>query len=388
MLALLSVAALTVLVPTLAAPTSGGNIPFTKFAGPVQPDSYIVKLKDGVSKDSHLQSILSNFVAGSSLRYKYDIFNGYAVTLKSRDLDRIRQSKDVAYIAEDGIASIDDFSDHGFELSERSNQGVDVSPRSAATKTKCGAGVEIYHLDSGIYLGHEQFGGRARWGATFGNYSDIDDNGHGTHTAATAVGKTYGQAPEANIIAIKVLNRKGRGQNSDIIGGINWAYNAFKQGSRPAIVTMSISGSPDDAMDEAVRNAIAGGLHFTLSASNSDEDVSNRSPARVPTANTVGAVDGNKEKADFSNYGPLVDVQAPGVNILSAWIGSPDASRRLNGTSMSTPYVAGILAVAISEYGNKSPAELSADLKSHARPVVRGEPEGTTNLLATKWQRG
>ncbi|KAG8704801.1 subtilisin-like serine protease [Ceratobasidium sp. 395] len=385
MLALLSATALAVLIPTLAAPTSGGNIPITKFAGPVQPDSYIVKLKDGVSKDSHLQSILSNFVAGSSLRYKYDIFNGYSVTLKSRDLDRIRQSKDVAYIAEDGIASIDDFSDHGFEVSERSNQGVDVSPRSTATKTNCGAGVEIYHLDSGIYLEHEQFGGRARWGATFGNYSDIDDNGHGTHTAATAVGKTYGQAPEANIIAIKVLNRKGRGQNSDIIGGINWAYNSFKQGSRPAIVTMSISGSPDDAMDEAVRNAIAGGLHFTLSASNSDEDVSNRSPARVPTANTVGAVDDHNEKADFSNYGPLVDVQAPGVNILSAWIGSPDASKRLNGTSMSTPYVAGILAVAISEYGNKSPAELSADLKSHARPIATGEPEGTTNLLATKW---
>ncbi|KAG8783793.1 subtilisin-like serine protease [Ceratobasidium sp. 428] len=334
MLALLSATALAVLIPTLAAPTSGGNIPITKFAGPVQPDSYIVKLKDGVSKDSHLQSILSNFVAGSSLKYKYDIFNGYVVTLKSRDLDFVRRSKDIAYISEDGVASIDNFSDHGFEVSGRSNQRVDASPRSTVAKTNCGAGVDIYSLDSGIYLEHEQFGGRARWGATFGNYSDINDNGHGTHTAATAVGKTYGQAPEANIIA--VLNRKGRGQNSDIIGGINWAYNAFKQGSRPAIVTMSLSGSPDDAMNEAVRNAIAGGLHFTLSASNSDEDVSNRSPARVPTANTVGAVDDNNEKADFSDYGPLVDVQAPGVNILSAWIGSPDASKRLNGTSIGS----------------------------------------------------
>ncbi|KAG9093085.1 subtilisin-like serine protease [Ceratobasidium sp. 392] len=336
MLALLSATTLAALISTLAAPTPGGSIPITKSAGPVQPDSYIVKLKDGISKDSHLQSILSNFAAGSSLRHKYDIFNGYAATLKGRDLDFVRQSKDIAYIAEDGIASIDDFSDHGLEVSGRSDEGVGVSPRSTAARTNCGAGVDIYSLDSGIYLEHKQFGGRARWGATFGNYSDIDDNGHGTHTAATAVGKTYGQAPEANIIAIKVLNRKGRGDNSDIIGGINWAYNAFKQGSRPALVTMSISGIADNAMDEAVKNAIAGGLHFALSASNSDMDVKDRSPARVPTANTVGAVDDNNEKADFSNYGPLIDVQAPGVNILSAWIGSPDASRRLNGTSMST----------------------------------------------------
>ncbi|KAG8759873.1 subtilisin-like serine protease [Ceratobasidium sp. 428] len=385
MLALVSAVTLAVLIPTLAAPTPGVNIPITKSAGPVQPNSYIIKLKNGVSKNSHLQSILSNFVAGSSLRYKYDVFNGYAVMLKGRDVDFLRQSKDITYIAEDRIASIDDFSDHGLEVSERPNQGFDVSPRSVATGTDAGAGVDIYSLDSGIYLDHEQFEGRARWGATFGNYSDIDDNGHGTHTAATAVGKTYGQAPEANVIAIKVLNRKGRGQTSDIIGGINWAYNAFKQGSRPAIATMSLSGIADDATDEAVNNAIAGGLHFTVSASNSDMDMSNLSPAHVPAANTVGAVDDNNEKADFSNYGPLVDVQAPGVNILSAWIGSPDASKRLNGTSQSTPYVAGILAVAISKYGNKSPTDLSADLKSHASPIVTGEPEGTTNLLATKW---
>ncbi|KAG8694143.1 subtilisin-like serine protease [Ceratobasidium sp. 395] len=385
MLALVSAVTLAVLIPTLAAPTPGVNIPITKSAGPVQPNSYIIKLKNGVSKNSHLQSILSNFVAGSSLRYKYDVFNGYAVMLKGRDVDFLRQSKDITYIAEDRIASIDDFSDHGLEVSERPNQGFDVSPRSVATGTDAGAGVDIYSLDSGIYLDHEQFEGRARWGATFENYSDIDDNGHGTHTAATAVGKTYGQAPEANVIAIKVLNRKGRGQTSDIIGGINWAYNAFKQGSRPAIATMSLSGIADDATDEAVNNAIAGGLHFTVSASNSDMDMSNLSPAHVPAANTVGAVDDNNEKADFSNYGPLVDVQAPGVNILSAWIGSPDASKRLNGTSQSTPYVAGILAVAISKYGNKSPADLSADLKSHASPIVTGEPEGTTNLLATKW---
>ncbi|QRV96015.1 cuticle-degrading protease [Ceratobasidium sp. AG-Ba] len=386
MRAFLSATTLALFVPTLAAPTPGASVPITKFAGPVQPNSYIIKLKDGISKDSHLRSILSKFTAGSSLSHKYGaVFNGYSVTLKGKDLDFVRQSKDIAYIAEDGIASVDVLSDYDFETSKRSEHGANASPRSAVAGPDEGQGVDIYSLDSGIFLEHEQFDGRARWGATFGGYPDMDDYGHGTHTAALAVGNTFGQAPGANVIAIKVLNRKGYANTTDIIAGINWAYNAFKNGTRPAIATMSLSQDANAAMDEAVTNAIAGGLHFTVSASNSDMDMKDRSPAHVPAANTVGAVDDNNVKADFSNYGPLVDVQAPGVNILSAWTWEPDATQRKSGTSMSTPFVAGILAVAISKYGNKSPAELSADLKAHARPIVTGEPEGTTNLLATKW---
>jgi hypothetical protein len=66
------------------------------------------KLKDGVSKDAHLNSVLAGFAAGSSLQYKYgDVFNGYAVNLKGKDLDFIRQSKDIEYIEEDGVMTID-----------------------------------------------------------------------------------------------------------------------------------------------------------------------------------------------------------------------------------------------------------------------------------------
>ncbi|QRV81545.1 cuticle-degrading protease [Ceratobasidium sp. AG-Ba] len=253
MRAFLSTTTLALLVPTLAAPTPGASVPITKFAGLVQPNSYIIKLKDGISKDSHLRSILSKFTAGSSLSHKYGaVFNGYSVTLKGKDLDFVRQSKDIAYIAEDGIASVDVLSDYGFETSKRSEQGANASPRSAVAGPDEGQGVDIYSLDSGIFLEHEQFDGRARWGATFGGYPDMDDYGHGTHTAALAVGNTFGQAPGANVIAIKVLNRKGYANTTDIIAGINWAYNAFKNGTRPAIATMSLSQDASAAMDEAV----------------------------------------------------------------------------------------------------------------------------------------
>ncbi|KAG8695067.1 subtilisin-like serine protease [Ceratobasidium sp. 394] len=205
------------------------------------------------------------------------------------------------------------------------------------------------------------------------------------NTAATAVGSTYGQAPSANIIAVKVLSDSGSGSNSDVISGVNYAYNQYRATGRPSIATMSLGGGANSALDSAVSTAISGGLHFTIAAGNSNVDASTTSPARVAAANTVGAVDSSNRKASFSNYGSVVDIQALGVNVLSAWIGGTTATNTISGTSMATPFVAGVLAVAIGEYGNKSPASLTADLKSHARAIVTGEPSGTTNLLATKW---
>lgn len=99
---------------------------------------------------------------------------------------------------------------------------------------------------------------------------------------------------------------------------------------------MSLGGSQNSALDNAVSTAIAGGLHFTIAAGNSNVDASTTSPADVATANTVGAVDSSNKKASFSNYGSIVDIQAPGVNILSAWIGSTTATNTISGTSMAT----------------------------------------------------
>ncbi|KAG8741726.1 subtilisin-like serine protease [Ceratobasidium sp. 414] len=379
MLAFISIAALYALAPVFAAPTS---VPITKHAGPVKANSYIVKLKDGVSVDAHLNSIIFSFVSGSSLQYKYgDVFHGYAINLKGKDLDFLRQSKDVEYITEDGIATIDYMPGDESEAMKRSES--EARPLNA--RATGGAGVDVYGIDTGIYTAHECFGGRARWGATFGGYADADGNGHGTHTAGTAVGAIYGQATEANVIAVKVLSDGGSGTYSDVISGVNYAYQSFKASGRPSIATMSLGGGANNALDSAVNNAISDGLHFTIAAGNSNEDAADTSPARVAAANTVGAVDSSNRKAWFSNYGSILDIHALGVNVLSAWIGNPSATNTISGTSMATPFVAGILAVAIGEYGNKSPADLSADLKSHAREIVTGTPSGTTKLLATKW---
>ncbi|KAF8751539.1 peptidase [Rhizoctonia solani] len=373
----ISAALLAAVLPALAAPTN--NVPISKYAGPVKSNSYIIKLKDGVSTDAHVNKLISAITNGGKVGHKYSAaFHGYSATLQGKDLDLIRQSSDVEYIVEDGIMSIE--YEEGDEASAFVARGAPAA--EGLEKRANGAGVDVYGIDTGIYTAHSSFGGRARWGATFGGYANQDGNGHGTHTAGTAVGASYGVATSANIIAVKVmLSDAGSGTNSDVIAGINWAATQARSSGRPSVANLSLGGGASTAVDSAVSNAISGGLHFAIAAGNSNVDAGSTSPARVAAANTVGAVDSSNRKASFSNYGSVVDVWAPGVNILSAWIGGTTRTNTISGTSMASPRVAGYIAVRIGNSGG-TPATVSSALKAGARAVVTGAPSGTTNLLA------
>lgn len=377
----LAAAAGSVVLTVLATPIS--NIPISKYAGPVKPHSYIIKLKDSARKDSHLVDFFSN-TPGLKITYEYsEVFNGYAAELEGDALEYVTRSREVEYIAEDGVVGLD------YEISEDADGTKPMVESTGqvhmSTRTD-GAGVDIYSLDTGIQINHTSFGGRASWGKTFGGYVDGDYNGHGTHTAATAVGDSYGVATSSHIIAVKVLGDNGLGQWSDVIAGIDYVITQSTQSNRPSIATLSLSGFTYTPVDMAVTAAITKGIHFTVAAGNLGVDASGSSPAHVELANTIGAVDIHHVRAGFSNFGPSVDVWALGVDVTSAWVGpSGTETRVLSGTSMATPFVAGVLAVAIGEYGNKSPVDLSKDLQAHARPVVTGVPNGTTNLLVTQW---
>ncbi|KAG9124214.1 subtilisin-like serine protease [Ceratobasidium sp. 392] len=376
----IAVAAAILVVPALAAPAA---IPITKLAGPTKADSYIIKLKDGVSKDSHIARLLEAIGnLDSKVTYKYDnVLHGYAGILRGPILDYIRRSSEVEYVQADTIYTID-----YFEGDEKlAARVVDLQESNLSRRIGNGAGTNIYGIDTGILTTHSAFGGRASWGATYGGYASKDGNGHGTHTAGTAAGSGYGLATGANIIAVKVCSDSGSCASSDIIAGVNYAVTQGLASGKPSVATMSLGGGADSAIDSAVSNGIAKGVHFTIAAGNSNVNAANTSPARVAAANTIGAVDSSNKKASFSNYGPVLDVWALGVNVKSAWIGSNTASNTISGTSMATPQVAGILAVALGSYGQVTPASLSASLKSHAQAVVTSAPSGTTNLKAVAW---
>jgi subtilisin family serine protease len=108
--------------------------------------------------------------------------------------------------------------------------------------TTAGEGVNVYVIDTGIRITHQEFEGRARWGITTcasKGCPDNDDQGHGTFCAGLVAGKVLGVAKKANVIAIKALNAKGSGTNSDIIAGIEWIINDYKRlGAKPSIINM------------------------------------------------------------------------------------------------------------------------------------------------------
>ncbi|KAF8063398.1 serine protease [Lyophyllum atratum] len=374
-------AAVALAVPAFASPATIHAV--QKFDGQTT-GRYIVKLKDGVAK----ASVIGKLKAKTT--HEWEVINGFASELDDESLAALRANPDVEYISEDGIMhTMTTQTNAPWGLSRLSsstklaNQDTSALTFSYTYDPSAGNGVDIYVVDTGVYTGHSTFGGRARWGATFGGYASADGNGHGTHCAGTAAGSQYGVAKSASIIAVKVLSDSGSGAVSDIVSGLNWVLSSAQSSGRPSIVSMSLGGSASTAMDNAVASLTAGGVHVAVAAGNSNVDAGTTSPARAPSAVTVGASTIADARASFSNYGSVVDIFAPGQNVISSWIGSSTATNNISGTSMATPHIAGLIAYFIGRSGNVSPATMSANIKTLSlKGVLSGIPSGTINDLA------
>ncbi|KAK4960676.1 hypothetical protein LTR28_005032 [Elasticomyces elasticus] len=219
-----------------------------------------------------------------------------------------------------------------------------------------GAGADIYVIDTGIYTAHSVFGGRARMGWSYEPDSS-DEDGHGTHVAGTAAGSVFGVASAANIIGVKALAGDGSGLSSNVIAGIDWVVQQHdarmgQAGFVGSVMSMSLeSSSPVPSINQAITAATQAGIHSCVAAGNSATDACRSSPASTGGTHgpsiAVGAVTIDSAIAPFSNTGACVDVYAPGMAILSAWVGAPYTVNLLDGTSMATPHVTGLVACAI-----------------------------------------
>jgi aqualysin 1 len=251
--------------------------------------------------------------------------------------------------------------------------------------TDRGTGVTAYVIDTGILASHGEFGGRASVGVdTVGDGRNGNDcNGHGTHVAGTLGGATYGVAKNVSIVAVRVLNCSGSGTWSGVIAGIDWVTGNHQAGAR-AVANMSLGGGASSAVDQAVRNSIADGVFYAVSAGNSKQDACRYSPARTAEAATVGATTSSDALASYSNIGSCVDINAPGSSITSAWIGSNSATNTISGTSMASPHVAGAAALYL-EDSAASPQTVRNALAANGSPVVQLSQKavraGTTNRL-------
>jgi subtilisin family serine protease len=241
--------------------------------------------------------------------------------------------------------------------------------------------VSVYVIDTGIYAAHNDFEGRASVGTdTIGDGKNgVDCHGHGSHVAGTIAGAKYGVAKRAKVYGVRVLNCTGVGTIESVVAGIEWVTAHAK---KPAVANMSLRSAPDPVMDAAVKASIDSGVTYSVAAGNESSDACTISPARVPSAITVGATDNTDAKAAFSNYGRCVDVFAPGVNVESVGITGPDAKATLSGTSMATPHVTGGAALYLCTHPDATPADVAAALTGAATPGKVGSPgAGSPNKL-------
>jgi subtilisin family serine protease len=145
---------------------------------------------------------------------------------------------------------------------------------------------------------------------------------------------------------------------------------------------MSLGGGASTSLDTAVKNSISAGITYSVSAGNNNRDACKFSPARVPTAITVGATTSSDARASYSNYGKCVDLFAPGSSITSAWIGSNTATNTISGTSMASPHVTGVAALYLQAHSTSTPASVAAAIVGAATPnVVTNAGRGSPNLL-------
>lgn len=218
-------------------------------------------------------------------------------------------------------------------------------------------GTRVGILDTGIDLAHADLVNKTRACAsavtatgTVVEGSCSDDNLHGTHVAGTIGAHTNnslgvaGAAPNSEFAVFKALNSAGTGFYADVVAGIHWLHT--KGGAR--IISMSIGGPQDDALDKELSEAYGAGALLIAAAGNDGDSTANY-PAYHADVVSVAATNNRDERASFSNCNGDVELAAPGVDVWSTTPGNTYAA--LNGTSMATPHVSGVAAVVMWKKG-------------------------------------
>ncbi len=223
----------------------------------------------------------------------------------------------------------------------------DVNVETAWDTTLGSTSVRLAILDSGLRKSHEDIGNYLQgYDFVFNDNDPNDNNGHGTHVTSTAAGLTnnglgVAGVAQAEILPVRVLNAQGSGTHSQIANGVTYAAD---QGSD--ILSMSLGGpSGSQTMLDAINYAWNSGAIVIAASGNDNGPVGY--PAAYSNAMAVGAYDQNHNRASFSNFGSQLEISAPGVQIAAAYNRNDADYVYQDGTSMATPIVSGVAALAL-----------------------------------------
>jgi subtilisin family serine protease len=332
-------------------------------------------LDRGVAGSVQMMEIAHGFVTDHVYSHA---MRGFAARVTARQLAALRHDPRVAFVEADAVWT---------RLVQTLPWGIDrvdadQSSQRAGNRSGAVTNVTVYVIDTGVGTSSDlnRVGHVTMIGGT-----NADCSGHGTHVAGTAAARdntllVVGVAPGAPLTGVKVLDCRGQGTLLGVIKGIDWVTANAR---RPAVVNMSLGGTPSDAGDQAVLTSVASGIFYAVAAGNDGGNACDLSPARlgrVPGVMTVAATDRTNRERAWSNYGPCVDIWAPGVSIVSTWLNN--VTNTLSGTSMATPHVTGTAALYLSTFPAATPADVESALKIFARITGTLSKDGRPILLA------
>jgi serine protease AprX len=346
----------------------------------LSPSDRILVIAETAGPSSSIASSLAS--RGYNVVWSYSLIDALAVDVPAGQLPRLS--------FEPGLVRL---WDSQRMVPQMDNSVKDIQATNAWSAGYTGAGVTVAILDTGIETTDPAFSGAivscvsTIMGLTLPECDDTD--GHGTHVAGTVASRdaTYrGIAWGASIASVRVLHAAGTGTSADILAGMDWvAKNKDAVAPRIRVATMSIGyanpgcGDATNPEAKAADALVAKGVSFTIAAGNSGHStctVDGASAAKDVV--TVGAVDDRNTPAwqddtlaSFSSGGPTRDgrmtpeVVAPGVKIKSVFLGPTVAS--MDGTSMATPHVAGVIADLLQKEPTLTPAQIKGRLTSTTR---------------------
>jgi subtilisin family serine protease len=207
-----------------------------------------------------------------------------------------------------------------------------------------------------------------------------DGHGHGTHVSGTIGGKTYGVAKQVILHACRSLDSNGSGTTAGVVECIEWSVGHAEANGWRAVGNMSLGGSGDPALDEAVCDSARRGFLWAVAAGNDSDFSCKSSPARAADALTTGATASDDTMTYFSSYGLCLDVFAPGQDITSLKPGGGTAV--MSGTSMASPHVAGAAALYLAAHPGATVKEVHDGVVAMAtQDKVVGPGVGSPNRL-------
>ena len=379
--------------PALAAAPPGEIAPPTDGTGATVPDSWIVTLEPGADPPRSAPGLAS--AAGGHVGQVYShALHGFVFKGSAQAAAALLHNPNVRTVVPDRtVAAVADAIPTGVSRIRASHPTQPSAYGGGAT----GAGVRIAILDTGIDLTHPDLVANIDAGLglnCMGPGPPQDGHGHGTHVAGIAAAAVnglgvIGVAPEARLVPIKVLDDTGYGAWSNLICAIDYLTglatdadptNDVRVANMSLGDTGSIGSCTDGGVREAICTSVAAGVVYTAAAGNSTVDASTFIPAAYPEVITVSALtdlDGepgglggcwlwilfcDDTLAEFSNFGSVVDVTAPGTQIYSDWTGG--GYQYEMGTSMAAPHVAGVAALVLAGNPGLSPGDVEALVKS------------------------